>query len=56
MTVCHNVFNVSPETTLLSVWPRDAKRLDTQIVEDTIEAKHSTNGHVLISFSLVLGC
>ena len=26
---CHNAFNVWPETTLLLVWGRDAKRLDT---------------------------
>ena len=26
---CHNVFNMWPKTTLLPVWPRDAKRLDT---------------------------
>ena len=25
---CHNVFNVWPKTTLLPVWPRDAKRLE----------------------------
>ena len=28
MIMCHNVFNVWPKTTLLPVWPRDAKRLD----------------------------
>ena len=26
---CHSVFNVWPKTTLLPVWPRDAKSLDT---------------------------
>ena len=26
---CHNVFNVGPKTTLLPVWPGDAKRSDT---------------------------
>ena len=29
MIMCHNVFNVWPKTTLLPVWPRDSKRLDT---------------------------
>ena len=29
MIMCRGVFNVWPETTLLPVWPRDAKRLDT---------------------------
>ena len=29
MITCHNVFNVSPKTTLLPVWPRDANRLDS---------------------------
>ena len=29
MTVCCNVFNVWPKTTLLPVWCRDAKKLDT---------------------------
>ena len=28
LTYC-NIFNVWPKTTLLPVWPRDAKRLDT---------------------------
>lgn len=35
---------------------RDAKKLDTQTVEGTIEPKYSTNGYVLIFFSLVWGC
>ena len=26
---CLNVFNVRPKTTLIPVWPRDAKRLNT---------------------------
>ena len=29
MITCLNVFNVSPKTTLLPLWPRDVKRLDT---------------------------
>ena len=29
MITCHNVFNVWPKTTLLPLWPGDAKRLDT---------------------------
>ena len=29
MIICHSVFNVWPKTTVLPVWPRDAKRLDT---------------------------
>ena len=31
MITCRNVFNVWPKATLLPVWPRDAKRLDTPI-------------------------
>ena len=29
MTMCLNVFNVWPKTSVLPVWLRDAKRLDT---------------------------
>ena len=29
MITCRNVFNVWPKTTLLPMWPRDTKRLDT---------------------------
>ena len=29
MIMCYNVFNVWPKTTLLPVWPRDTRRLDT---------------------------
>ena len=35
---CHSVFNVWPKTTLLPVWCRDAKRLDTP---DTLSCFHS---------------
>ena len=31
--MCHNLFNVWPMTTLLPVWPRDTKRLDTHELE-----------------------
>ena len=31
---CHNVFNVWPKTTLLPVWPRDGKSLDTPDLDD----------------------
>ena len=31
--MCHNVFNEWPKTTLLPVWPRDAKGLDTPALE-----------------------
>ena len=31
---CHDVFHVSPKTTLLlPVWPRDAKRWDTPVLK-----------------------
>ena len=32
MSACHNVFNVRPKTTVLPVWTRDAKRLDTPAI------------------------
>ena len=38
MITCRNVFNVWPKATLLPVWPRDAKRLDTPI-DNVLEIK-----------------
>ena len=37
-SVC--VFNVWPKTTLLPVWPRDAKRLDTPALRVEFDISH----------------
>ena len=36
---CYNVFNVWPKTTLLPVWRRDAKILDTPVRREKRDAK-----------------
>ena len=38
--MCCNAFNVRPKTTLLPVWSRDAKSLDTPVPECFLEGQH----------------
>ena len=41
VVMCLSVFNVWPKRTLLPVWPRDAKRLDTPALENVRYTKEN---------------